>query len=454
MSTQTTVQSYGSRVAGAFKGMGVGCLLVVIGVVGLFWNEGRTIKETRKLDEGEKVVVDVDAATVEAGNDGKLIHISGDVVSSDIVSDPEFGVALNALKLTRKVEMYQWEEQTTTETRRLSGGREETTTTTSYSKVWSEDLIDSTQFQDSGYDNPTAMPYQGEVFTAQTALLGAFQLSQDQKESLGPENSLDPQTIPANEGVETAPQSAPVEETNNEPTSSDAYYRSAPNDVFAQDITIDSSTASSDLTISTNADSTPPEAQTAAPAEPVDAAAKPYKPYGGGYYVGTPDNPQIGDVKITFSYVATPCPTSFVAQQHGNTLIPYETKNGKLLLQSEGIQSAEAMFEAAHKANKMFAWIIRLVGFFVILFGFKAIMQPLSVIADFVPFAGKIVGFGTGLVAWSLTIFLALTTIAVGWIYYRPWLGIPLLIVAVVALVYPFVRGKKKDNGDEAVSPV
>ena len=64
MSTQTTVQSYGSRVAGAFKGMGVGCLLVVIGVVGLFWNEGRTIKETRKLDEGEKVVVDVDAATV------------------------------------------------------------------------------------------------------------------------------------------------------------------------------------------------------------------------------------------------------------------------------------------------------------------------------------------------------------------------------------------------------
>ena len=87
--------------AGAFKGMGVGCLLVVIGVVGLFWNEGRTIKETRKLDEGERVVVDVDAATVEAGNDGKLIHISGDVVSSDIVSDPEFGVALNALKLTR-----------------------------------------------------------------------------------------------------------------------------------------------------------------------------------------------------------------------------------------------------------------------------------------------------------------------------------------------------------------
>ena len=81
MSVQTSIQSYGSRVGGAFKGIGFGGILVVIGVVALFWNEGRTIKETRKLNEGAKVVVSVAPDSVDASNEGKLIHISGDVVT-------------------------------------------------------------------------------------------------------------------------------------------------------------------------------------------------------------------------------------------------------------------------------------------------------------------------------------------------------------------------------------
>ena len=487
MSVQTSIQSYGSRVGGAFKGIGFGGILVVIGVVALFWNEGRTIKETRKLNEGAKVVVSVASDSVDASNEGKLIHISGDVVTEGTVSDNDFKISLNALKLTRKVEMYQWEEETETETTRLSGGREETRTTTSYKKVWSEDLIDSTQFQDSGYDNPTVMPYQGEVFTVDLATLGAFKLSEDQIAELSPEISLDPNKLDmpksnegAAEGAETnasqpadaaQPANAPAEEvkaTEEAPSSSGAYVHATTSDAFTQDFSVSSDLSvgntetKANLSISTGDSAKPaenPNNLTVTNERPVVESTPlgpPLQPYGNGYYAGTPNNPQIGDVRITFSYVKTPCPTSFVGQQHGDGLIEYETKNGPLFLQSEGIKSAETMFDDAYKANKTMAWIIRLVGFFAILIGFKTIFQPIEIIADFVPFARNIVGIGTGILAWSLTIFLALGTIAVGWIYYRPWLGIPLLVVAVGALIYPFVRGKKKsDNASSgAASPI
>jgi hypothetical protein len=77
--------------------------------------------------------------------------------------------------------------------------------------------------------------------------------------------------------------------------------------------------------------------------------------------------------------------------------------------------------------------------------GFGSVFKPLSVIADVVPFAGRIVEFGAGVVAFSLTLCISLVTIAVGWLSYRPIVAVPLLIIAIAALAYPFIKGKKKN---------
>ena len=69
-------------------------------------------------------------------------------------------------------------------------------------------------------------------------------------------------------------------------------------------------------------------------------------------------------------------------------------------------------------------------------FGFSAIFRPLSVIADVLPIAGTIVGAGTGLVALLLTIPISLVIIAIAWIFYRPLVGIPLVIVAIAGFVF------------------
>jgi len=84
----------------------------------------------------------------------------------------------------------------------------------------------------------------------------------------------------------------------------------------------------------------------------------------------------------------------------------------------------------------MMTWILRLVGVLMMFFGFSAIFRPLSVIADVLPIAGTIVGAGTGLVALLLTIPISLVIIAIAWIFYRPLVGIPLVIVAIAGFVF------------------
>ena len=435
MSTVTTTTSWGSRVGSSFKGMLTGLILVVGAVCVLFWNEGRTIKRTKALEEAGKTAVSVDPQTLDPAYEDKLIHISGDVKTDDVLSDSEFNVSLNALKLQRSVTMYQWQENTETSTQRTSGGGQETTTTYSYSKVWSDELIDSSSFHDAGHDNPGSMPYESKTFLASNATLGAFALTQDQVDNLGPSAEYNVNAPPTEKSAE--PQA---------PASSDdgsAYHSAVVNEGFAQDFSVSTNDSADSLSFSVDSAANEAEVPAPAPASAVALDSR-LKPFGSGYYIGDPSSPQIGDVKIVFSYVATPCPTSFVAQQHGNSLVAYQAKTGKVLLQDEGIHTLEEMIAAAQQSNKMIAWIIRAVGLLVIFLGIKALCAPLETLVDIIPFAGAIVGFGTGIVAFCGTLFLGLGAISIGWIYYRPLIGIPLLIVAVAALFYPMIRGKKK----------
>ena len=135
---------------------------------------------------------------------------------------------------------------------------------------------------------------------------------------------------------------------------------------------------------------------------------------------------------------------SLVSGQQGDTFAPYQTKYNQIELVEKGVVSPEAMFKHAHNANSMICWALRLAGFMMMFFGLKMIFEPLRVIADVVPFIGSIVGFGTGIVAFLLAAGFSLLTIAVGWVFYRPIIGIPLLIAGLVFLFLPLFKGKKK----------
>ena len=163
----------------------------------------------------------------------------------------------------------------------------------------------------------------------------------------------------------------------------------------------------------------------------------------GGFYIGAnPASPAIGDVQVTFR-VAKPTEVSVIASQVGESFEPYRAKvGGTIELLQTGIHSADAMIERAQQSNKILTWVLRVVGFVVMLLGLNMISKPLSVLADVLPFLGTIVGAGTGIIAFLIAACLSLITIAIAWIVYRPLIGI-ILLVAAVGLTLA-IRGKLK----------
>ena len=100
------------------------------------------------------------------------------------------------------------------------------------------------------------------------------------------------------------------------------------------------------------------------------------------------------------------------------------------------------MFATARTNNAIMTWLIRLGGFIVMFIGLGMVFKPLSVLADVLPILGDIVEIGTGLVAGVIAFFCSLVTIAIAWIFYRPVLGI-LLLVGAGALIFWLVKKRR-----------
>ncbi|MBU0726332.1 MAG: TMEM43 family protein [Alphaproteobacteria bacterium] len=159
-------------------GVLIGLLLILACTVGLFWNEGRAVTTARSLEEGAGLVVHVSSATRDAANEGKLVHLTGPVETDGALSDLAFAVSATGVRLIRRVEMFQWQEDSTSETRSKLGGGEETVTTYTYSRDWSDTPADSARFRKpEGHGNPP-MTLRSRTIAAPQARLGAFTLGQ------------------------------------------------------------------------------------------------------------------------------------------------------------------------------------------------------------------------------------------------------------------------------------
>ena len=158
--------------------------------------------------------------------------------------------------------------------------------------------------------------------------------------------------------------------------------------------------------------------------------------HGGGVYIGDPSSATVGDVKITFT-VAPAGVLTVVGKQIDGGIHPYkdEELNDPIALIQRGKHSADDMFASAQEANWILTWVLRLVGFLLMFFGLRLAARPLSVVGSLIPFIGKIIGFGTGLVAFFVALALSAITVAIAWLFYRPLLAIGLIVLGVGAIV-------------------
>jgi hypothetical protein len=160
-------------------GVLVGILLYIGMFVLLFWNEGRTVKTHQDLEEGKHAVVESPVDKVDPQFDQKLVHMVGPATTAEILAD-EHGVKLNAIKLKRVVEMFQWTESKSTRKRKSVGGGETTETTYTYHKEWVDHPVSSAGFHNSGtHHNPGSFPVGNNSWNAKEVQFGAFKLSSE-----------------------------------------------------------------------------------------------------------------------------------------------------------------------------------------------------------------------------------------------------------------------------------
>lgn len=166
-------------------------------------------------------------------------------------------------------------------------------------------------------------------------------------------------------------------------------------------------------------------------------------------YVGAnPQQPQIGDLRITMTKVL-PQMVSVIAEQSGNTLQAYMAPAGKsIALLATGIQSSQQLIHTAQVENQINTWLIRLATLVGMIVGFLLILRPVVILADIVPFFGTLMGFGTGFVAFVVGLSLWAIATAIAWFTVRPLMSLLLIvIIGLVIFIAHTINKRRKASG-------
>ena len=396
--TETTSTSYGQRLAGSAKGMIGGLLMFIIGTCLLWWNEGRTVRTAKAIGDAASHVESVaDVSRVDASLNGKLIHASAFADTKDTLTDDMFGVRELAIRLDRKVEYYQWVENAQTREREKIGGGKETTTTYTYEKKWVDKPVNSAEFKDPQYQSANKVLSEVEERNemAQHVTFGAYTLPE-----------LFVASISGSEPVEVRM------------TEEQRFTWNERLHMLRPEVNTETSL------VYTSANTV---------------------------YLGlSPNSPQIGDVRVTFTKVP-PADISLIAQVDGSTFKVYRAKNGQSFSRVQmGTVGVDEMIEQARSENNMLTWVLRLVGVLLIVIGLKGMFGLLPMLFKVLPFLGSIVDAGVGLVSWIFGLAWSLIIIAIAWLVFRPIIGISLLVLAIAGIVFLKRRGEKNEEKQSA----
>ena len=445
--TETTTTGYGTRVGNSFKSIGTGFILFCAATALLWWNEGRAVKTAKMLEEAGSSYVEMpNPGKIDASLDGELICGTAMATTEDSLMDKDFGIGAKAIAIKRHVEYYQWVEHSESKSEDKLGGKEVTTTTYTYSQQWVSSPVQSSQFKDPAYQNKNtvlATVEDAEQY-AENVAFGAYKLNESLIHSISSKEAMelaisDDLLKQLDKNAQTAYERFyGVQNKNQQPTQQPVQQPAIPDSVRA--LMSDSAKAVLDSLQAVN------DSINKAMANAQNKKDYDYIHVAGNvlYYGKVPGSPQVGDVRVTFEKIV-PAKVTVMAVVDGDTFKPFKAKNGKrfetLVM---GKKTGDEIIEDAQDANTMWTWMLRIVGIMLVISALKMIFGFLSMILKVVPFLASIMGFGVGIVCTVIGVVWSLIVIAIAWIFYRPVLGIILLLIAgFLVWVFAF-KGKEK----------
>ena len=427
---------YGTRVGNSFAAIGFGFIMFCIGTALLWWNEGRTVKTEKMLEEvGGSYVEMENPNKKDASLDGELICGTALATTEDSLSDAQFGVGAKAIALHRKVEYYQWVEESSETSEDKLGGKQVTTTTYTYSKKWVSSPIESAEFKDPAYQNKNTVlttVEESEKY-AENVKFGAYQLNETQI-----------QQISSRERLNLAISEDLLKELDkNAQVAYERFYgtKKTANKVVEQPVETtvlsDSAKAVADSLKAVN-DSIIKNAVNKKDLEYIHQAGNVL------YFGRVPGSREVGDVRVTFEKVV-PAKVTVMAVVDGDSFKAFKAKNGKRFQRLVmGKKSGDEIIDVEKETNNMLLWVFRIFGVLFVIGGLKGIFGFLETILKVVPFIANIFGWGVGVVCTILGLVWSLIIIAIAWLFYRPILGITLLVIAGFLIWVFAFKGKDK----------
>jgi len=446
---ETTTTSYGARVGNSFKAIGGGILMFVLGTALLWWNEGRAVKTEKLLDEVGNAYVEMENPNKkDASLEGELICGTAMATTEDSLCDQQFGIGAKAISIRRTVEYYQWVEHAHEKKEDKLGGREVTTTTYTYTKEWVHNPIESSQFKDPAYQNKNTVLVTVEDAErwAENVSWGAYQLTEGLIHRISSREGMDlaisedllkqfdKNTQAAYERFYGVQKSIQQPATTGQPVQTLAI----PDSIRA--LLSDSTKAVLDSLQAVN-DSIKKAMENAENKKDLEYIHVANNIL---YYGRVPGAPEVGDVRVAFEKVV-PAKVTVMAVVDGDSFKPYKAKNGKrfqtLVM---GKKSGDEIVDTEKEANSMWLWVLRVVGILMVIGGLKGIFGFIATILKVVPFIAGIFGWGVGLACSVIGLAWSLIVIAVAWLFYRPLLGISLLVLAGFLIWVFAFKGKNK----------
>ncbi len=169
-----------------------------------------------------------------------------------------------------------------------------------------------------------------------------------------------------------------------------------------------------------------------------------YVPIG---YEGTFANPEVGDMRITYSVLEDEVDGTVFAELDGAELVPFvdlENDNTKLYRFLEG--GRDEAIATMHTEYTMTIWLFRILGFFMMYIGLNALFAPLSVVLDVLPFLGSVSRGLVSIVTFIVSLVLTLVTIVVSMIVHNVWAMIAIGVLTLAGIAY-LVKQKAESKG-------
>jgi hypothetical protein len=154
------------------------------------------------------------------------------------------------------------------------------------------------------------------------------------------------------------------------------------------------------------------------------------------------DNPQVGDVRISFTGVLTGKRVTLFGQLTGSEILPYYHK-GKTRLYRVLSGTRDEAIATLKTEHKVMGWILRIVGFLLMWIGLTLIYGPISAFLDVLPFLGKISRSLIAIVTFFIALILSIITTLISMIFHNTIALIIFIIMVGGVLFFVFTRKKK-----------